>query len=123
MRNDHRELDPRIDRISIRGGIGVGVVIVALVAAMLLDLPGLRIPALVGIAGGVILAAVLIAWHRGKAGEISEGISISSKPPFAQPCSNPKGCDGTAKLRPDGSRFKYECPTCGYVVERHSTSA
>jgi hypothetical protein len=78
--NDDRELEPRIDRIPIRGGIGVGIVVVVLVAAMLLDLPGLRIPALFGIAGGVVLAALLIAWHRGKAGKISEAISIKSKP-------------------------------------------
>jgi hypothetical protein len=130
MSNDDQELEPRIDRIPIRGGIGVGIVIVVLVAGMLLDLPGLRIPALVGIAGGVILAAVLVAWHRGKAGKISEAISIASKPPFTQPCRNPEGCDGTARLkvqvplqqagmvRPDGSQFTYECPTCGFVEWR-----
>jgi hypothetical protein len=76
MRNDEREVEPRIDRIPIRGGIGVGIVVVVLVTAMLLDLPGLRIPALLGIAGGVVLAAVLVAWHRGKAGKIPEAISI-----------------------------------------------
>jgi len=74
-------LEPRIDRIPIRGGIGVGIVIVVLVVAMLLDLPGLRIPALLGIAGGVVLAAVLVAWHRGRAGEIPKAISIRPKPP------------------------------------------
>jgi hypothetical protein len=115
MTSDNRELEPRIDRIPIRGGIGVGIVIVVLVAAIILDLPGLRIPALLGIAGGVVLAAVLVAWHRGKAGEISKAISIKSKPPLTKSCRNPKGCDGTAQLKPDGQHFKYECANCGFV--------
>jgi hypothetical protein len=31
---------------------------------MLLDLPGLRIPAIVGIVGGLIFGAALIAWRK-----------------------------------------------------------
>ena len=34
-----------------------------------------------GMVLGVVLAAVLVAWHRGRAGEIPKAISIRPKPP------------------------------------------
>ena len=63
MSNDNRDADIRIDRIPVRGGIGAAVVVIALVASMLVDVPGLRI-AIIGIAGGVIVGTILIAWRR-----------------------------------------------------------
>jgi len=63
MSNDDQDADIRIDRIRVRGGIGAAIVIVVLVGAMTLDLPGLRIPVLAGILGGVIVGVALIAWH------------------------------------------------------------
>ena len=114
----------------IRGGIGVAIVIVVLLGGMLLDVPGLRLPAIAGIVGGVIVAAALFAWHRHTSSQRVQGGSLMSKPTFTQPCGNPKGCDGTATLklnvplqrssvlRPDSPQFKYECPKCGYVEFR-----
>ena len=64
MSNDDQDAEIRMDRIRVRGGIGAAIVIVVLVGAMALDLPGLRIPVFGGILGGVIVGAVLIAWHR-----------------------------------------------------------
>jgi hypothetical protein len=64
--NDDQDTEIRIDRIRVRGGIGAAIVIVVLVGAMTLDLPGLRIPELGGILGGVIVGAALIVWHRRK---------------------------------------------------------
>lgn len=66
MSNNDQDAEIRIDRIRVRGGIGAAIVIVVLVGAMALDLPGLRIPVLAGILGGVIVGAALIAWHRRK---------------------------------------------------------
>jgi len=43
--NDDQDAEIRMDRIRVRGGIGAAIVIVVLVGAMALDLPGLRIPA------------------------------------------------------------------------------
>lgn len=49
MSNNDQDAEIRIDRIRVRGGIGAAIVIVVLVGAMALDLPGLRIPVLAGI--------------------------------------------------------------------------
>jgi hypothetical protein len=64
MNNQDQEAEIRIDRIRVGGGIGAAIVIVVLVGAMALDLPSLRTPVVVGILGGVIVGAALIAWHR-----------------------------------------------------------
>jgi hypothetical protein len=47
----------RIDRISIRGGIGVGLLMALVVAGVLESLPVLRWPVLGGIAVGLTVAA------------------------------------------------------------------
>ena len=54
----------QISRISIQGGIGAGLLIAVIIGSMLAELPMLRGPALAALAGGVILAAALFAWHR-----------------------------------------------------------
>ena len=56
----------QIARISIQGGIGTGLLIAVIIGSMLAELPLLRGPALAALAGGLILAAALIAWHRGR---------------------------------------------------------
>jgi hypothetical protein len=62
--NEDPEAEIRIDRIRVRGGIGATIVVVVLVGAMVLDLPGLRIPVVAGALGGAIVGAALIAWRR-----------------------------------------------------------
>jgi len=64
MSNDDRDAEIRVDRIPVRGGFVAAVVILVLLAAMFLDLPGLQFPMVAGIAGGVVLGVGLIAWHR-----------------------------------------------------------
>ena len=54
----------QMSRISIQGGIGAGLLIAVIIGSMLAELPLLRAPALAALAGGLILAAALIAWHR-----------------------------------------------------------
>jgi presenilin-like A22 family membrane protease len=54
----------QMSRISIQGGIGAGLLIAVVIASMLADLPMLRAPTLAALAGGLVLAAALIAWHR-----------------------------------------------------------
>jgi hypothetical protein len=54
----------QMSRISIQGGIGAGLLIAVIIGSMLAELPLLRGPALAALAGGLILAAALIAWHR-----------------------------------------------------------
>jgi hypothetical protein len=54
----------QMSRISIQGGIGAGLLIAVLIGSMLAELPLLRGPALAALAGGLVLAAALIAWHR-----------------------------------------------------------
>jgi hypothetical protein len=66
LSHEDQEAEIRIDRVRVRGGIGAAIVIVVLLGAMVLDLPGLRIPVVAGILGGVIVGAALIAWHRRK---------------------------------------------------------
>jgi len=64
MSSEDREAEIRSDRIRIRGGIGAAIAIIVLLGAMVLDLPGLRIPVVVGTLGGLLVGAGLIAWHR-----------------------------------------------------------
>jgi hypothetical protein len=54
-------------RISVRGGIGAGLLVAVLVGAMLADLPLLRGPVLGAIAGGLLFGAGRIAWRRRRA--------------------------------------------------------
>jgi hypothetical protein len=53
-----------MSRIPIRGGIGAFVLIVILVAAVLAELPQLRVPFLGGVALGLVFAVALILWRR-----------------------------------------------------------
>lgn len=64
MPDDDRNVEIRIDRIPVGRGLGAALVIVVLLGVMLVELPGLRLPALAGVAGGVLIGAVLIWWHR-----------------------------------------------------------
>jgi hypothetical protein len=56
----------QMSRISIQGGIGAGLLIAVIISSMLAELPLLRAPTLGALAGGLILAAGLIASHRGR---------------------------------------------------------
>jgi hypothetical protein len=59
-------------RISVRGGIGAGVLVALLIAAMLADLPLLRGPAVGAIVGGLLFGLGRIFWsRRQKASEAS----------------------------------------------------
>jgi hypothetical protein len=62
-RND-RNVEIRMDRIPVRGGIGAVLVIITLLGAMLLELEGLRLPAIAGLIGGLLVGGVLIVWRR-----------------------------------------------------------
>ena len=64
MSEDDRDVEIRIDRIPVGRGIGALIAIVVLLGAMLVELPALRLPAIAGIVGGVVVALVLIIWHR-----------------------------------------------------------
>ena len=63
MSDDERNVEIRIDRIPVGKGIGAALAIVVLLGAMLVEVPSLRLPAVAGLAGGVVVAIVLIAWH------------------------------------------------------------
>lgn len=63
MANDS-ETQITMSRIPIRGGLGAFAMIVVLVAAMLAELPQLRVPVLGGVAFGLLFAVALIAWRR-----------------------------------------------------------
>jgi hypothetical protein len=53
-----------MSRIPIRGGVGAFVLIVILIAAVLAELPQLRVPFLGGVALGLLFAVGLIIWRR-----------------------------------------------------------
>jgi len=53
----------QMSRIPAGKGLGALAIIVILIGAMLLELPSLRGPVIVGAGGGCVLAAILIAWH------------------------------------------------------------
>lgn len=57
----------QMSRITVRGGIGAGVLVAVLVAAMLADLPPLRGPVLGALAGGLLFGVGRIAWRRRQA--------------------------------------------------------
>jgi hypothetical protein len=54
----------QMSRISIQGGIGAGLLIAVLIGCMIAELPLLRAPVLTAYAGGLLLAATLVALHR-----------------------------------------------------------
>jgi LPXTG-motif cell wall-anchored protein len=54
----------RIDRIPLSGGIGAALASVVPIGALLLELPGLRRPTFAGVAGGLMLGAGFIVWRR-----------------------------------------------------------
>jgi hypothetical protein len=64
MPDDDRNVEIRIDRIPVGRSIGALVAIVVLLGAMLVELPSLRLPAIAGLVGGLVVAIVLILWHR-----------------------------------------------------------
>ncbi len=53
-----------MDKIPVRGGIGAVLTIIVLLGALVLELEGLRVPAIVGLVGGVLLGCILILWRR-----------------------------------------------------------
>jgi len=61
----------QMSRISVRGGLGAGLLVAVLVAAMLADLPPLRGPALGALAGGLIFGVGRILWRRRKAAAVA----------------------------------------------------
>jgi hypothetical protein len=54
----------QMSRISVRGGLGAGLLVAVLVAAMLADLPPLRGPALGALAVGLLFGIARIVWRR-----------------------------------------------------------
>jgi hypothetical protein len=54
----------QMSRISIRGGIGAGVLIAVVIGSMLADLPILRAPTLGALAVGVVVAGIWIHARR-----------------------------------------------------------
>lgn len=62
--DNDRPVEIRIDRIPAGRGIGAALAIVVLLGAMLYELPELRWPALAGVIGGIVFAAILIVRHR-----------------------------------------------------------
>jgi hypothetical protein len=64
MSPNDRNVEIRMDRIPVRGGIGAVLVIITLLGAMLLELEGLRLPAIAGLIGGLLVGGVLIVWRR-----------------------------------------------------------
>ena len=64
MSYEDRNVEIRVDKIPIRGGIGAVLAIVLLLGALILELPALRVPALAGILGGVVVGVFLILWHK-----------------------------------------------------------
>ena len=64
MSPDDRNVEIRMDRIPVRGGIGAVLTIILLLGAMLLELKGLRLPAIAGLVGGILVGVTLIAWRR-----------------------------------------------------------
>ncbi len=76
---DFGEDTPQIQmsRIPVGKGLGALAVIVIVIGAMLVELPSLRGPVLLGAGGGCVLAAILIAWHarqrQGRSDEASLG--------------------------------------------------
>jgi hypothetical protein len=64
MSPNDRNVEIRMDRIPVRGGIGAILTIITLLGAMLLELEGLRLPALAGLIGGLLVGGVLIVWRR-----------------------------------------------------------
>ncbi len=63
-----------MSRISIRGGIGAGLLIAVLIGAMLAELPVLRAPALTAIALGFVFGTALIALRR------QQGLEVAQRP-------------------------------------------
>jgi|KBSMisStandDraft_5_1062788.scaffolds.fasta_scaffold4201203_1 hypothetical protein len=64
MSDEDRNVEIRVDKIPIRGGIGAVLAIVLLLGALVLELPALRVPALGSILGGVVFGLFLIVWHK-----------------------------------------------------------
>jgi hypothetical protein len=64
MAGDERNAEIRIDKIPVRGGVGAVLIIILVSAVMLVELPALRWPILLGVLGGVVLGGVLIFRRR-----------------------------------------------------------
>jgi hypothetical protein len=64
MSEEDRNVEIQVDKIPIRGGIGAVLAIVLLLGALVLELPALRVPAVAGILGGVVVGAFLIVRHK-----------------------------------------------------------
>jgi hypothetical protein len=69
---EERTADISIHHIPVRGGVGVFLIILLLVACMLIELPQLRWPVVGSAAAGLLLGLSLIAW-RHRAGLWSRG--------------------------------------------------
>jgi hypothetical protein len=90
--------DISMHHIPIRGGAGVAVLIAILIAAMLAELPQLRLPVLGSAALGLLFAVALILWRRRTlddhklppgAHTLFERASISNETPKDRPVTPP----------------------------------
>jgi hypothetical protein len=76
----------QISRISIRGGIGAGLLIAVIISSMLAELPVLRVPTLAGLTLGAIIGGAWI-WSRrqhpldARTPPLSLGLSEGARPP------------------------------------------
>ena len=64
MPEDEQSPQIRIDKIPVKGGFGALLIVLALLGLMLYALPDLRGPFVIGLIGGLCLAAMLIVWRR-----------------------------------------------------------
>lgn len=64
MSTDDRNVEIRMDRIPVGRGMAAALVILLLLGAMVLELEGLRLPALAGLLGGVLVGGILILSRR-----------------------------------------------------------
>lgn len=66
MSEDEQNPQINIGKIPVKGGAGAVLVIIALLGVMLYALPELRGPFVIGLGGGLVLAVILIVWHKAR---------------------------------------------------------
>jgi hypothetical protein len=69
-----------ISKISIRGGLGAGILVLVLLGSALIELPELRFLAVPGLLAGLVFAGILRLWGRWHPRDITKDwLSIRSK--------------------------------------------